>query len=452
MCLLAGCGLFPELEYLSDCQDGCGGTAGQTGSSGAAGTSTGGSSGATAGGKAGASGGNAGSAGASTVGGASGAAGVSTGGAAGNAGTTSGAAGAGAAGTSGSAGAMSGGAAGKAGATSGAAGNAGAASGAAGSSAGASGNSGAAGSAGATAGSNAGGSAGAAGSAVGGAGGAAGGNGGTAGASAGGDGGAGGGIVACPSGRGPSMVRLSKSLGGGCIDSTEVTFAQYQAFLDDGEVDPTAQPAECALNAVVTAYRPTQYIYNTYKSDEAKYGSYAVSGVDWCDARAFCAWSGKALCGKVGGGALPPAQKSSPTDAWWLACATQSGKTYPYGGLTIDGTKRPDTYDKALCHTEDKSTALIRQGPMTPTCEGGVAGVYDLSGNILEWTDSCEPGTAGEPQSDKCALRGGSYNYDGSSVKCTYSQTADRVKPLQTSVNDPNGLYYTVFGFRCCSE
>jgi formylglycine-generating enzyme required for sulfatase activity len=250
------------------------------------------------------------------------------------------------------------------------------------------------------------------------------------------------------------MVRLPKNLGGGCVDSTEVTFAQYQAFLEDGSVDFNDQPNECALNKSLTAFLPTLYIQAAYKSDEAKFGSYAVSGVDWCDARAFCAWSGKKLCGKVGGGALASADRNTAADQWWLACATQTQKSYPYGGLTIGGTKRPDTYDPSLCHTDDvtQPEPLLRQRPVTTTCEGGVPGLYDLSGNLLEWTNSCAPGLAGQPQTDSCALRGGSFNFTGNAVLCTSIEGRERVKPEQKGTDDTNGLYYSAFGFRCCSE
>jgi formylglycine-generating enzyme len=420
LCLLSGCGLFPDLDSLSDstCDGGapCTGTSAGSGSgaSGPGGTSGAASEGGSSG-TAGFAGGVGGSAGA-PVGGVGGDAG--NGATAGDAGT--GGSSAGDAGTSGS----SAGDAGTSGSSAGDAGTSGAA--------GDTGTSGAAGEGGAAG--SVSGAAGAAGSAggVGGVGGAAGGGaGGTSGAAgagggAGGGGAGAGGTAACPSGRGPTMVRLPAPLGGGCIDSTEVTYGQYQDFLETFP-DPTDQPDICAVNRYSGAYTPTAYLYKTYTDAPETYRDYALLGADWCDARAFCAWAGKSLCGKVGGGALAAADRSKPTDQWWLACSAAGTRIYPYKGA----------YDATACHTEYNSSDSIRQRPFTATCEG----------DVEEWTDSCVSAGTGKPEDDLCSLRGGSFNFDGDSVKCSFSES----KPRARGEADPNGLGYSVMGFRCCS-
>jgi len=52
---------------------------------------------------------------------------------------------------------------------------------------------------------------------------------------------------ACPVLEGPAMVRVDNY----CVDSTEVTRAQYQKFLD-AKVDPSKQDSPCAWNADFT--------------------------------------------------------------------------------------------------------------------------------------------------------------------------------------------------------
>lgn len=96
----------------------------------------------------------------------------------------------------------------------------------------------------------------------------------------------------CPEGRGPKMIVA----GTFCIDSTEVTNAQYGAFLDDAfAFDAGPPPAVCA-NV------PTHLPGCAY--DPVGRANRPVRCVSWCDAWTFCKWSGKRLCGRIGGGPL----------------------------------------------------------------------------------------------------------------------------------------------------
>jgi hypothetical protein len=87
-----------------------------------------------------------------------------------------------------------------------------------------------------------------------------------------------GGSSDCPGTAGPTPVRV----GTFCIDSTEVTNAQYAAFLAT-RPNAAGLPHACDNK---TSFAPA----NNWRLDEQ--GSHPVLGVDWCDAAAFCRWAG----------------------------------------------------------------------------------------------------------------------------------------------------------------
>jgi formylglycine-generating enzyme required for sulfatase activity len=103
---------------------------------------------------------------------------------------------------------------------------------------------------------------------------------------------------------------------------------------------------------------------------------------------------------------------------------------YPYG----------NTYETTYCATFDNTkgqTVAVGSLPICVTSATGYAGVYDLSGNVSEWEDSC----TGTGPSAFCELRGGSiYNDNGSILACA----AGAADIMRNSVN-------INIGFRCCS-
>lgn len=229
--------------------------------------------------------------------------------------------------------------------------------------------------------------------------------------------------AACPKGEGPEAKRVGPADNAFCVDSTEVTFAQYEAFLDAG-VDAAGQAAPCQWN---TTFAPNA----AAPADKQR----PVTNVDWCDARAYCAWAGKHLCGKgEGGKKVGPVTEAElddvATNQWLIACSAQT-KRYPYG----------DVQDIKACNVGEYDAGKTLPVGSLPGCEGGYPGVFDMVGNVWEWFDGpCRPGDAGVA-SDECVLKGGGFANRNANIDCRVAGTGTR--------RDGKASYV---GFRCCSE
>lgn len=131
--------------------------------------------------------------------------------------------------------------------------------------------------------------------------------------------------------------------------------------------------------------------------------------VTWDEAQAGCTAAGKRLCSEA---------------EWSAACVgPDPGTTYPYGNIYASNT----------CNGADHGVgAAVNTGSMT-ACEGGFPRIFDMSGNLFEWTSSCATTT--------CSVRGGSFSVGGDFMTLRCSGSTDY---------GSNGA--TAFiGFRCCS-
>ena len=203
----------------------------------------------------------------------------------------------------------------------------------------------------------------------------------------------------CPRLSGPKLVKVESSSGPYCIDSTEVTNADYKAFVDAmGQalvVDAMGQPpAQIPLPgcASVTTYLPGQP-WPVPGAEELP-----VVRANWCQAGAYCAWAGKRLCGRIGGGALLERFWNDSSQAQWFnACSHGGTRMFPYGGA-LDAS----AFDPNACGSRSVAPAGSKPG-----CEGGFDGLFDMSGNVWEWTDTCSPpGSA----NDFCHSLGGAFD------------------------------------------
>lgn len=251
---------------------------------------------------------------------------------------------------------------------------------------------------------------------------------------------------------GPAMVAVPSPNGDWyCIDATEVTQGQYHDFLkakganpeDWTKGDTSGQPSECSWNE---DYYPPLVLQegepcndNVLALDRLnKHPDYPVACVDWCDARAFCEWAGKRLCGRVGGGNNEWSSSDVATKSEWYNACSQGGKTaYPYGDTFEPGTcGDTEAYEQNLSQgmTEDqarKTTPDTCHGTMAPFDE-----VFQMSGSVAEWEESCDL----EREPPACLVRGG-WKYQPPQdevLRCdgSFTQSLDRCHPF--------------FGFRCC--
>ena len=211
------------------------------------------------------------------------------------------------------------------------------------------------------------------------------------------------------------------------MDETEVTVAQYRAWLTDiaGESSLVWDGSNCAEKP--GSARPFDPDGNTADCVPPKELSIApfddgqpIRCVDWCEADAFCQWAGKRLC------------KVAPSDEWQTACTADYTQQLPFDA-SAEGS--PCNYGQTNCS--------LGCGPrpvkLEKSCRPAPGYPYDLGGNVAEWIDSCSRDANG---TTNCKLRGGSYLTPEAKIRCSNSQ-AEGV--AFGAARDPG------VGFRCCA-
>jgi hypothetical protein len=166
---------------------------------------------------------------------------------------------------------------------------------------------------------------------------------------------------------------------------------------------------------------------------------------DWCDARAYCAWAGKRLCGGIGGGTIdfPKADYSQQHLAggeFYNACS-QGGKTkYPYG----------DDGGVALCKPVKDQDGIIKFQPIgsAKACHGIIQPfdqLQDMVGNVEIWENRCRQYTdAAGTVHYVCGLRGGITSADPGSAASVEApcDALDHSSPVDQAAS----------GIRCCAD
>ena len=173
------------------------------------------------------------------------------------------------------------------------------------------------------------------------------------------------------------------------------------------------------LDTQLAKWYPQGEIYDQpefWRDSRFHHPAQPVVGLTWFEARAYCAW----LSAQTGD------RYTLPSEAEWEAAArSKDGREYAYGQI----------FDAARCNTFE--THMRRTTPVSVFPGGRTpdTGIYDLSGNIWEWTSSIYkpypyiPGDDREMPEDAEArrvLRGGSW---GSSQYSARAAARDGAHP-----------------------
>lgn len=129
------------------------------------------------------------------------------------------------------------------------------------------------------------------------------------------------------------------------------------------------------------------------------------ANVTWDAAKAACESVGKRLCAD---------------DEWVSACQGPSKNAFPYG----------NDYDAGACNDFQAAFRFEQPTGQFPRCEGGWPGLFDMCGNLAEWSATCNAGA--------CHVRGGDFDDNSIDSAC-----------ISAKQSDPTTKSGRV-GFRCC--
>lgn len=191
------------------------------------------------------------------------------------------------------------------------------------------------------------------------------------------------------------------------IDITEVTNAQFAKFIDSTGYVTSAEKIQPGFNssgaAVFTppdAANPSWWRFveganwrhpDGPKSTIKGRGAEPVVQVSHADAMAYAGWAGRAL----------------PSEAQWEYAARAGSQTpYAWGeSRTIDGTEQANTWQGAFPVQNTQEDGFLTRSPVGCFPPNGF-GLYDMIGNVWEWTDTVYSQSAGEPS---YVIKGGSF-------------------------------------------
>lgn len=186
------------------------------------------------------------------------------------------------------------------------------------------------------------------------------------------------------------------------IDKLEVTNEAYQKFVKE-----TTHPP------------PDHWRTGTFSPGEDRL---PVVYITWFDARNYCAWAGKRL----------------PTEAEWEKAARGTdGRLFPYG----------DTFDAKKSNSPQSGIGRLMPVGSFPQGKSPY-GLFDVAGNVWEWTDSWYQPYPGNSHSSPNygeqyrVVRGGSY------VDCSFYRCGLSAPTFNRGFFKPE-TRNSGFGFRC---
>jgi len=225
----------------------------------------------------------------------------------------------------------------------------------------------------------------------------------------------------------PGVLNPSTFVDHRCIDEREVTFGEYYEFWNDvlawkADDEPSDVKTNCYWKTTQDDYKAhgsiagNDYIWAGYSANKALYSPRAIQGVDWCDAKSYCLWAGKDLCGDLNGNAIVP-------NPGWQT------NTEMYEACTQSATVAAD------CTVENSPSNVLACVEAENTSCG--TGVHDLIGNVWEWENNCAANA--DPAKSDCWFRNGGCD-SGTSFQCDY------ITPSTVHRDTKNEFV----GFRCC--
>jgi len=194
------------------------------------------------------------------------------------------------------------------------------------------------------------------------------------------------------------------------IDKYEVTNLQYKQFI-----------------YATNRKSPNHFRNRTYPEGKV---DHPVVFVSWFDAYDYCKWAGKRL----------------PTDVEWEKAARGTdGRNFPWG----------DDFDVNKVNSPVRWASLHMEGDTMPvgSFEAGKSpyGLYDMSGNVWEWTDSWYTQYPGNQWPSENygelykVLKGGSW-WDCSFYQCGVSAPSFNRSYFKQNIKNSS------FGFRCAKD
>lgn len=130
------------------------------------------------------------------------------------------------------------------------------------------------------------------------------------------------------------------------------------------------------------------------------YNDYPVVGVSWEQATAFCAWRTNYLLAGLGANARQIQRYRLPTEVEWeFAARGKEGNIYPWSSNETKSDKgcfyanyKPERGN----YTKDGSLITSKVGSFSPNSNG----LYDMAGNVAEWTSTVYTESGVESMSD----------------------------------------------------
>ncbi len=202
------------------------------------------------------------------------------------------------------------------------------------------------------------------------------------------------------------------------VSSDDVMISKDTAYIDDdGRIvrqtitRPLSGPWDFLNTYIVNIYPDTTCWVNDFRNAENErymrlyfsnpaYDDYPVVGVSWEQATAFCRWRTDFLVKGLGnnGGDIQPYRL--PTEIEWeYAARGKDGNPFPWEASDVKSEKgcfyanfKPDRGD----YTKDGSLITSKCGIFSPNSNG----LYDMAGNVAEWTSTVYTEAGVESMSD----------------------------------------------------